>query len=461
MIPWWVLALLVLGVNVTVWGLLGVCRLIDGQLTPRLRARPSKERTPDMRCRPRLDEVAVLIAAHNEEVVIHDSLTAIMALVPSRNVHVVSDASTDRTFEIAEQAGATVISTHTNVGKAGALHEAFARLQLAERFRVVLLLDADTHVQPGYFDAALPLFDDPHVVAVAGCVRTANTRSLSLLGEVLVAHRHRIYAVGQHVLKFGQTWSRTNATHIIPGFASMYRTTVLGDLEVNPPGLVIEDFNMTFEVYLKGLGKVGFTPKAVAVTQDPDNLPDYIRQTRRWSLGLWQTVRRHRPRWNLFTAMVGVLLAELVSSTLVFLLIPFILLVLLLPTLFGAGPLGWPVFGPIHTVVAAHMNTGAIFYGVLLPDYAMTCFVALLGRRPAMLFCGLFFPLMRLIDAVITLSTVPQAWFAKSDGRWRSPARQAIPAGSSLPAAVAPSVRRNASPSPPSAGGQDIVVSEQ
>ncbi len=30
-------------------------------------------------------------------------------------------------------------------------------------------------------------------------------------------------------------------------------------MDMNPPGLVIEDFNMTFEVYQKQLGKVGFT----------------------------------------------------------------------------------------------------------------------------------------------------------------------------------------------------------
>jgi len=59
--------------------------------------------------------------AHNEEVVIAESLAAITALIPAGQVHVVSDGSTDRTVELAEAMGANVIATETNLGKAGAL----------------------------------------------------------------------------------------------------------------------------------------------------------------------------------------------------------------------------------------------------------------------------------------------------------------------------------------------------
>jgi len=46
-------------------------------------------------------DVAVLIPAHNEALVIEESLRSIMVLVPSENVHVVSDGSTDATVDIA------------------------------------------------------------------------------------------------------------------------------------------------------------------------------------------------------------------------------------------------------------------------------------------------------------------------------------------------------------------------
>jgi poly-beta-1,6-N-acetyl-D-glucosamine synthase len=432
MMPWWALAVLVLGANFALWGMIGMCRLIGG-LTGRVTGRLTGRVTGRLTRRPpghgdqpaplTVDDVAVLIPAHNEALVIEDSLLAILDLVPRRNVHVVSDGSTDATLEIARGVGVPAITTRQNVGKAGALQEAIQRFKLLERFRVVMLLDADTRVQPGYFAAALPMFDDPQVVAVAGCVKTARDRKLSLAGNVLVGHRQRIYAIGQRALKFGQTSRRLNATHIVPGFASMYRTEVLPRIEMNPRGLAIEDFNMTFEVYQKRLGKVGFTLSAVAVTQDPDNLHDYVGQTKRWALGLWQTVRRHPPRANLFTAMLTLLLLELVTASMVFLLLPALLLILVIPELDPAA-LAWPGFAEVHTVVAAHMNLRAAVLAIVVTDYSMTCAAAVLERRPRLLLLGVFFPVLRVIDAAIALYAVPLAWLATSSGRWKSPARR-------------------------------------
>jgi biofilm PGA synthesis N-glycosyltransferase PgaC len=421
MISWWGLALGVFGVNFAVWGLVGLCRLA-GVLLRRGRRPPA---APGRRLT--VSDVAVLIPAHNEAVVISGSLASIMALVPRANVHVVSDGSTDDTVRIAREAGATVIETRENVGKAGALAEAIERFGLVRRFGVVMLLDADTRVEAGYFESGLAMFDDPEVVAVAGCVRTARGRALSFTGNLLVSHRQRIYAIGQRVLKFGQTWARTNATPIVPGFASMYRSRVLPLIDMNPPGLVIEDFNMTFEVYQKRLGKVGFTLGAVAVTQDPDNFGDYVRQTKRWAVGLWQTVRRHPPRANLFTAMLTALLLELVTSSLLYLTLPFLLLVLLIPDVAGGAP-GWPGFAEVYTVVTLHVRMSSVVIGLLLPDLVLSCVAAAAERQPRLLLFAPFYPAMRLVDAAIGLSAIPVAWLTRASGRWRSPARREISA---------------------------------
>ncbi|MGE5289603.1 MAG: glycosyltransferase family 2 protein [Micromonosporaceae bacterium] len=391
--------------------------------------RDESSRRLSQRGRLTVSDVAVLMPAHNEAVVLEDSLKAVLELVPAENVHVVSDGSTDNTYEIAVKAGVEAIKTRHNVGKAGALQEAIQHFKLVERFPVIMLLDADTRVRPGYFDAALPLFDDPRVVAVAGCVKTSPERKMSDTGHLLVAHRQRIYAIGQRVLKFGQTWLRVNATHIVPGFASLYRTNVLPKIEMNPPGLVIEDFNMTFEVYQKRLGKVGFTLSAVAVTQDPDNLRDYIRQTKRWALGLWQTARRHPPRANLFSAMLALLLLELITGSLLFLMLPVVLLILLLPYL-DAGALSWPGFATVHTVISAHMNLRSVLLGIGLPDYAMTLLATGIERRPRLLLYGFMFPVMRVLDAAIAIYTMPLAWLPNSSGKWKSPARRGTPAPS-------------------------------
>jgi poly-beta-1,6-N-acetyl-D-glucosamine synthase len=52
----------------------------------------------------------------------------------------------------------------------------------------------------------------------------------------------------------------------------MYRSSAPAKIKVLAPGLVIEDFNMTFEIQAKKLGRIAFRPSAaVAYTQDPDN----------------------------------------------------------------------------------------------------------------------------------------------------------------------------------------------
>ena len=495
MMPWWVLLIFVLGANFALWGTVGLVRLAEslagrrrpGQVVTADSASTGKASTGKastgkastglastgkggtvmavtadagpaghaLSVSPPVTEplttrdVAVLIPAHNEALVLEQSLRSIMALVPRDNVHVVSDGSSDATVDIARRSGARVIETQENVGKAGALEEAIGRFDLISRFPVVMLLDADTRVEPGYFAAALPIFGNPEVVAVAGCVRTGQDRRMTLEGKVLVGHRTRIYAIGQRALKFGQTWLRVNATPIVPGFASLYRTAVLPHIEMNPPGLVIEDFNMTFEVYQKGLGKVGFSLHAVAVTQDPDNLRDYVHQTKRWAVGLWQTVRRHPPQANLFTGMVTLLLIELITSSLLFFLLPLALVVLAVPDLAGIT-LTWPGFSEVHTVVAAHLTLTAVLFGVVLPDYLLTCVVAVLERQPRLLLLGVFFPFMRMLDAYIGLYAIPAAWLSRSTGRWKSPARRAVEPGdaATVPAARGDKPAVQAAPAP-------------
>jgi biofilm PGA synthesis N-glycosyltransferase PgaC len=425
----WVLVVLVVGVNFVLWGSVGFLRWCDelvGRVRRRVRGR-QRAATGDGETPRRLTtaDIAVLMAAHDEELVIPHSLAAITELVPAQNVHVVSDFSTDRTVELARAAGVQVLETATNVGKAGALQEGITRFGLAEHFEVVLILDADTQLDPRYFEVALPLLDDPRVVAVAGCAQTRwHPKELSPLGAMIVAHRQRIYTLTQRLLKYGQTWRGLNATHIVPGFASMYRSRALEQIDVNPTGLVIEDFNMTFEVHAKRLGRVAFAPGASAYTQDPSRYQDYVRQTSRWALGLWQTVRRHRPRRGLFAVMLGILLAELLTSSVLFVVLPLVLLVL------GAAELATAVGvdggQPIADAIGDHLGLSALLLGVLLPDYLLTCAVALIERRPRYLYLGLFFVAMRITDATIALRTLPRAWHSRSTGQWVSPTRRAM-----------------------------------
>ena len=152
---------------------------------------------------------------------------------------------------------------------------------------------------------------------------------------------------------------------------------------------------------------------------------DYVKQTRRWAIGLWQTVRRHPPQANLFTAMLAVLLLEFITASTIFVILPLIAAILLVPDL-APSVLHWvPIADRACSCRGAHEpDSGRVRR--FLPDYVMTCLVAVLHRRARLLFLGLFFPFVRVIDAAIALSALPAGWFTRSNGTWKSPARRAI-----------------------------------
>ncbi|NQX33494.1 glycosyltransferase family 2 protein [Herbiconiux sp. VKM Ac-2851] len=429
MTTFWITLLLVLGLSTLIWTTAGVLRVIAARLAPLRRAdglpAGREEGTALAAGRPERDRVAVLMAAHDEEPVIGGTLAALQALQSGVQLFLVSDGSTDATAEIAREHGATVLELNPNRGKAGALVEAIRHFELAERFDVVMLLDADTRLAPDYFETGLRAFDDPAVVAVAGRATTLLTpRSATRAGRILVAYRERVYVAMQYLFKFGQAGRFADAVPIVPGFASMYRTRILADIDIAAPGLKIEDYNMTFEVHAKHLGRIAFHPHcAIAHTQDPDELVDYVKQVERWNLGFWQTVLRHRFRLSVFWLSLTLFIVELLVSSAVLVLVLPAIAVSTAITLSGEAGL---VPGGVLSGLADALPPLALVLGVVVPDYLLTLLAAVVSRRAAYLAYGLVFPLLRVIDALLCLVALYKAGFRRSTGQWTSPSRRPV-----------------------------------
>jgi cellulose synthase/poly-beta-1,6-N-acetylglucosamine synthase-like glycosyltransferase len=418
------LAALMFGVNTVLWSGVGAVRWFRHELWPV--GAHSSTRT-DRRClAPRLSRVAVLMAAHNEESVIGDAIASVTRLIPPEQVFVASDGSRDATVELVRAAGANVLDLQPNRGKAGALAAGVSEFGLADRFEVVLILDADTELNPDYFTSGLELFSDPDVAVVAGRATTQwRPGTLGLLGKVVVAHRERIYVIVQRLVKYGQALSAMDAVAIAPGFASMYRSRVLREVDMNPPGLVIEDFNMTFEIHRRRLGRIAFHPSAaVARTQDPGNLHEYMRQVQRWALGFWQTVRLHGllhrgTFWFSLTLYCG----ELVLSALTLLATALLAVLAAAFALLGFVGVDVALPGVIPPV-------WVLVLVVLIPDLALTCAVAAGQRRAVILAAAPAYPLLRVVDAWLCLRSLVMSFRTTSSGSWSSPTRRtaALPA---------------------------------
>ena len=66
-------------------------------------------------------KVAAVIPAYNEERTVASVVRAVREAPSISEVIVVDDGSTDRTAQVARQAGARVVHLETNVGKGGAM----------------------------------------------------------------------------------------------------------------------------------------------------------------------------------------------------------------------------------------------------------------------------------------------------------------------------------------------------
>lgn len=419
----WAIVLLVLGFSFTLWVLIGLVRLAQ-QRHDNWR----QNSTGSSRDRGGLSaaDVAIIIPAHNEELTIGATLESARRLVPVENIHVVADGCDDDTAAIARSYGAQVLAFSTARGKAGGIEAAVAHFELCRRFAVVLILDADTQLDENYVERGLALLNDPAMSAVAGYAHTTwRPEQLSMVGRFLVSYRTRLYAVMQWI-KYGQTWRYTNVTPIVPGFASMYRTKALAQMDINPPGLVIEDFNMTFELHRKRLGKIAFDPAVCGWTQDPDNLKDYYRQIRRWWLGFWQTLRRHGLWWSGFSAALCIFLVEIMMASVALLVMALAIMLLAVDFLSGGLTLEIDWYTSFYEVFADLLAPTNLLLFFFVPDYVLTCVVAIWLRRPSLLVYGLGFLFIRLLDASAALWTVPKAWHTRSTGRWKSPRRRAV-----------------------------------
>ncbi len=90
-----------------------------------------------------MTKVAILLPAYNEEVAI-----ASMILLSSKyadEVIVIDDGSTDRTKEVSQLAGATVLSHKINKGKGVALKTGF---DYAKKYDIIVTIDADGQHNP-------------------------------------------------------------------------------------------------------------------------------------------------------------------------------------------------------------------------------------------------------------------------------------------------------------------------
>lgn len=234
--------------------------------------------------RPAKSTMCLLIAAHNEALVIeHTIRSAIIAGMKTEDIYVVDDNSSDGTAGLAR-----TILPRGNVmkvrrsGKGLALTKGAKKFQLTARYRWIHIADADGAFASDYFRVFR------REIRVKNAAATGYIKSLP--GKRVSEYRVYEYTIGMELHRRIQ--SLLGVISIIPGPTSCFRADVFEKLDFATKALT-EDFDVTMQIHRQELGTIQFIPQAVAFTQDPLTTKAFLSQITRWNRGVMQGMIRH------------------------------------------------------------------------------------------------------------------------------------------------------------------------
>jgi 1,2-diacylglycerol 3-beta-glucosyltransferase len=243
----------------------------------------------------------VVIPAHNEEDVILATLQSLAAVQPPLPVVVIADNCTDRTAQLARDAGAAVIERQNKDerGKGFALAYAFDLLMngagnggaiLGSGADAYIVVDADTQVQPDFAVRLLAeLPDDPAVPAAVqgryGVMNGSDGWRAALMSAAFDLVNHvRLLAIDH---AGGCLGLKGNGMAFTRGCLAKYPMTGRS---------VTEDLDYAMDLMQHGGIRVQYAPHAFVCAQMPVTGEQARSQRQRWEGGRYRVVRSRAPQ---------------------------------------------------------------------------------------------------------------------------------------------------------------------
>ena len=235
--------------------------------------------------------IGVIIPAFNAGETIGAVISRVAKYIPSGNIIVVDDGSTDRTAIVGKSLAGyqhglrgqirVVFISKPNGGKATALN---AGIQYSTS-EFVLCMDGDSQLAPETLTMGVRHFADPDVGAVAGNVKVLNRNKILSKLQALE------YVEGLNLLRSAQ--SVLGLVNIVPGPIGLFRREAIRMAGWYSDDTFAEDADLTLNLRIAGW-KIVYEPLAISYTEAPEMLHQLLKQRYRWTRGILQSLRKHR-----------------------------------------------------------------------------------------------------------------------------------------------------------------------
>jgi cellulose synthase/poly-beta-1,6-N-acetylglucosamine synthase-like glycosyltransferase len=290
--------------------------------------------------------VSVIIPAHNEEVIIVNTVENALKLnYPEHEVIVVDDGSTDGTFaalhehfrlhrvekhgrkcsETREVTAVYESEAHPNLTVAvkenGRRADAINAGVALSRYPLLCVIDADCVIEPdGLLHMARPFLLDSRLAAASGVVRPANGLIVEN-GTITRRGLPRTLLGLNQEIEYARSfqWARTGLSRLrsmlcISGALLLVKKSVFEAAGGPWPQSITDDMEFAIRLNAHAYDRrnshgqsLAFTPDAVCYTEVPEQWKLYASQRNRWQRGTLQSILRHwRMLFNPRYGMTGV-----------------------------------------------------------------------------------------------------------------------------------------------------------
>ncbi|MFN1835772.1 glycosyltransferase family 2 protein [Balneola sp. MJW-20] len=231
---------------------------------------------------------AVVIPAHNEEIMISQTLYSAFSMIYPKNsyeIFVVADNCEDHTAEIAEKIGATVLERNheTDHGKGYALRWAFSKVIEMKKFDAIVVIDADTQISGNFLKVMNYYMEQgAKVIQSSDVVQPQPNVWSSEMTRIGFTLYNIVRPLGRSFLGLSMG---------LRGNGMCFDVNVLKETPWEAYSLT-EDIEYGILLMLKG-HHIKFAPEATVTAKMPEKAKNAESQRARWEIGRYPIMRRY------------------------------------------------------------------------------------------------------------------------------------------------------------------------